>query len=42
LRPKDIYDTLHPHPTLPESFVEAVRDSYHKAILLPVERKVAK
>lgn len=42
LRPKDIYDTIHPHPTLPESFVEAVRDSYHKAILLPVERKEAK
>jgi dihydrolipoamide dehydrogenase len=42
LRPKDIYDTLHPHPTLPESFVEAVRDSDHKAILLPVERKQAK
>jgi dihydrolipoamide dehydrogenase len=41
LRPNDISDTIHPHPTLPESFVEAVRDTYHKAILLPVEKKQA-
>jgi dihydrolipoamide dehydrogenase len=41
LRPNDISDTVHPHPTLPESYVEAVRDIYHKAILLPVERKQA-
>jgi dihydrolipoamide dehydrogenase len=41
LRPNDISDTIHPHPTLPESFVEAVRDTYHKAILLPVKREQA-
>jgi dihydrolipoamide dehydrogenase len=38
LNPKDIYDTIHAHPTLPESFVDAVRDIYHEAILLPPTR----
>jgi dihydrolipoamide dehydrogenase len=38
LRPKDIYDTIHPHPTLPESFVDAVRDIYHESIHSPVKK----
>jgi dihydrolipoamide dehydrogenase len=42
LHARDIYETIHPHPTLPESFVEAVRDIYHEAILLPVKRNEAK
>jgi dihydrolipoamide dehydrogenase len=32
---KDIFDTIHAHPTLPESFVEAVRDINSEAIHLP-------
>jgi dihydrolipoamide dehydrogenase len=39
LRPKDIYDTIHPHPTLPESFVDAVRDIYHESIHSQVKKK---
>jgi dihydrolipoamide dehydrogenase len=39
LRPKDIYDTIHPHPTLPESFVDAVRDIYHESIHIPAKKK---
>jgi dihydrolipoamide dehydrogenase len=35
LRLKDIFDTIHAHPTLPESFVEAVRDINNEAIHLP-------
>jgi dihydrolipoamide dehydrogenase len=35
LSPKDIFDTIHAHPTLPESFVEAVRDINGEAIHLP-------
>jgi dihydrolipoamide dehydrogenase len=42
LNPKDIYDTIHAHPTLPESFVDAVRDIYHDAILLPPTRREPK
>jgi dihydrolipoamide dehydrogenase len=26
LAPKDVFDTIHAHPTLPESFAEAVKD----------------
>jgi dihydrolipoamide dehydrogenase len=32
---KDIFHTLHAHPTLPESFAEAVRDIDNQAIHLP-------
>ena len=35
LRLKDIFDTIHAHPTLPESFAEAVRDINSEAIHLP-------
>lgn len=39
LSAKDIYNTILPHPTLPESFQEAVRDIYHESIHLPSNRK---
>ncbi len=39
LHPNDIYGTIHPHPTLPESFVDAVRDIYHESIHLPAKTK---
>jgi dihydrolipoamide dehydrogenase len=39
LHPKDIYGTIHPHPTLPESFVDAVRDIYHQSVHLPAKTK---
>jgi dihydrolipoamide dehydrogenase len=32
---KDISNTIHAHPTLPESFAEAVRDINNQAIHLP-------
>jgi dihydrolipoamide dehydrogenase len=35
LSPKDIFDTIHAHPTLPESFAEAVRDINSGSIHLP-------
>ncbi|MEM2759426.1 MAG: dihydrolipoyl dehydrogenase [Nitrososphaerales archaeon] len=35
LKPEDISDTIHVHPTLPESFAEAVRDLKKEAIHLP-------
>jgi dihydrolipoamide dehydrogenase len=35
LSPKDVFDTIHAHPTLPESFAEAVRDINSEAIHLP-------
>jgi dihydrolipoamide dehydrogenase len=35
LRSKDISDTMHAHPTLPESFAEAVRDIKGESIHLP-------
>ena len=38
LSTKEIYDTIHPHPTLPESFQEAVRDIYNEAIHLPSKK----
>ena len=36
--PKDVFDTIHAHPTLPESFAEAVRDINSEAIHLPAIR----
>lgn len=38
LNAKDIYNTILPHPTLPESFQEAVRDIYHESIHLPSKK----
>jgi dihydrolipoamide dehydrogenase len=38
LNAKSIYNTILPHPTLPESFQEAVRDIYHESIHLPSKR----
>ncbi|MDQ4057237.1 MAG: dihydrolipoyl dehydrogenase, partial [Thermoproteota archaeon] len=35
---KDIFHTLHAHPTLPESFAEAVRDIDNQAIHLPSKK----
>jgi len=35
LRLEEVFDTIHAHPTLPESFAEAVRDVNSKAIHLP-------
>jgi dihydrolipoamide dehydrogenase len=35
---KDIYNTILPHPTLPESFQEALRDIYKESIHLPSKR----
>ena len=35
LKPSDIFDTIHAHPTLPESFVDALRDINGGAIHLP-------
>jgi hypothetical protein len=38
LSPKDIFHTIHAHPTLPESFAEAVRDINNQAIHLPSKK----
>ncbi|MBE43718.1 MAG: dihydrolipoyl dehydrogenase [Thaumarchaeota archaeon] len=35
LRLEDVFDTIHTHPTLPESFVDAIRDINSEAIHLP-------
>jgi dihydrolipoamide dehydrogenase len=35
LKLEDIFDTIHTHPTLPESFAEAVRDINRQAVHLP-------
>ena len=32
---EDVYNTIHAHPTLPESFLEAARDIDNTAIHLP-------
>ena len=32
---EDVFDTIHPHPTLPESFVDALKDVNSLAIHLP-------
>jgi dihydrolipoamide dehydrogenase len=37
LTPKDIGEIMHAHPTLPESFAEAVKDIYGEAIHLPAK-----
>jgi dihydrolipoamide dehydrogenase len=37
LGPKDIFDTIHAHPTLPESLVEAVRDINSRSLHLPTK-----
>jgi dihydrolipoamide dehydrogenase len=34
---EDVSSTIHPHPTLPESFLEAVKDVNNMAIHLPSE-----
>jgi len=39
LRLADISSTIHPHPTLPESFVEAVKDIYGESIDLPTKNR---
>ncbi|MGI0072903.1 MAG: dihydrolipoyl dehydrogenase [Nitrosotalea sp.] len=38
LKIEDIYNTIHAHPTLPESFVDALRDINQEAIHLPQKR----
>ena len=38
LKPQDVYDTIHAHPTLPESFVDALRDIEGSAIHLPAKK----
>jgi dihydrolipoamide dehydrogenase len=35
---KDIFHTIHAHPTLPESFAEAIRDINNQAIHLPSKK----
>ena len=42
LRPKDIFDTIHAHPTLPESFAEAVRDINSESIHVPARDQIRK
>lgn len=39
LKIEDVYDTIHAHPTLPESFLEAARDVGNNAIHSPSRRK---
>lgn len=38
LKPQDVFDTIHAHPTLPESLVDALRDIEGHAIHLPLKR----
>ena len=42
LKLSDIFDTIHAHPTLPESFVDALRDIESEAIHLPFKDTSAK
>lgn len=42
LKAQDIADTIHPHPTLPESLVDATRDMYNEAIHIPRSNKIYK
>jgi dihydrolipoamide dehydrogenase len=43
LSPKDMFHTIHAHPTLPESFAEAVRDINSEAVhLLPKKDQIRK
>jgi dihydrolipoamide dehydrogenase len=39
MKPQDIFDTIHVHPTLPESLADATRDIYGKAIHIPRKSK---
>jgi dihydrolipoamide dehydrogenase len=39
MKPRDISDTIHAHPTLPESFVDATRDIDSQAIHIPYRNK---
>jgi dihydrolipoamide dehydrogenase len=39
MKPRDISDTIHAHPTLPESFVDATRDIDSQAIHIPYRSK---
>ena len=39
MKPQDIFDTIHAHPTLPESLVDATRDIYGEAIHIPFKNK---
>jgi hypothetical protein len=38
IKPQDVVDTIHAHPTLPESFVDALMDIDGKAIHLPSKK----
>ena len=37
--PKDVFDTMHAHPTLPESFADAVRDINGESIHIPARER---
>jgi dihydrolipoamide dehydrogenase len=39
MKPQDISDTIHAHPTLPESLVDAIRDIDSQAIHIPYRNK---
>jgi dihydrolipoamide dehydrogenase len=39
MKPQDVYDTIHAHPTLPESLVDATRDLDREAIHIPYKNK---
>ena len=39
MKPQDIFDTIHAHPTLPESLVDATRDIDGEAIHIPRKNK---
>jgi dihydrolipoamide dehydrogenase len=39
---KDIVNAIHAHPTLPESFAEAVRDINSEAVHLPARNRISK
>ena len=39
MKPQDIFDTIHAHPTLPESLVDATRDIDGEAIHIPCKNK---
>jgi dihydrolipoamide dehydrogenase len=42
IKAQDIVDTIHPHPTLPESLVDAISDIYNEAIHIPRRNKIDK
>ncbi|HEY9386234.1 MAG TPA: dihydrolipoyl dehydrogenase [Nitrososphaeraceae archaeon] len=39
---KDIFNAIHAHPTLPESFAEALRDINRESIHLPARNRISK